>query len=210
MSLFQMPRRVIVAVTIGLLFVCSCTNSKKKADDMVAADTAAASKDASTTAKPAAIEVETLSSAATVQSIDYTKRTVTLKNDGGAVNTYKCGKDVVNFNQIKVGDRVKAQILESLAVYVGKAGAPNATNIQTAALAPKGAKPGMILADTTEVTAKIIAVDAAGHAVTVTGPLGKTRSFSVDPSFDLAGVQVGDDVIVRYTESFAIVVEQSN
>jgi hypothetical protein len=204
------------AVSACMTTLCACNSSQKQADAAVKADTAAAAAAMKNDAKagdPAALEVVTVKTTAVVQSIDRANRTVTLKNEGGAVTTYKCRPEVRNFDQIQVGDHVKAQLVESLAVFVAKpaaAGGPSAGLASATALAPKGAKPGIVMADTTEVTAKIVAVDAAGHSVAVTGPLGNTRTFSVNPAVDLSGVQVGDDVVVRYTQGLAIVVEKAD
>ena len=45
-------------------------------------------------------------STATVEAIDYDKRTVALKEDRGNVVVLKFGPDVKDFKQIKTGDRV--------------------------------------------------------------------------------------------------------
>ena len=214
--------RVVTAVVSAALAaaVSACSNSQKQAAAEVKVDNAAPTNaaqtvetktDAARAEKPAAVEVVTAKTSATVESIDRATRTVTLKNIGGAVTTYKCGPEVRNFDQIKVGDHVKAELVESFAVFVGKgAAAPSAKLVSATALAPKGSKPGVVMADTTQITAKVVSVDAAGHSVALSGPLGKTRSFSVDPTVDLSGVQVGDDVVVRYTEGLAITVEASD
>ena len=72
------------------------------------------------------------------------------------------------------------------------------------ALAPKGAKPGGIIAETSEITAKVDAVDAAKHTVTLEGPLGKQRTFKVNPKVDLSKIKKGDDIVLRVTDALAI------
>ena len=104
----------------------------------------------------AAIEVGAITATSKVTAVDAAKRTVTLTNDAGESNTYKLGKNVRNFDQIKVGDQVKATLLESVAVAVSKSSAPPDTGGRgLVAVAPKGAMPGVIMAKTRQITAKI-------------------------------------------------------
>src|SRR5215467_13721911 len=84
-------------------------------------------QDSDTKAKASAqgaVEAAAVTATAKVTAVDASKRTVSLTNDAGATNTYKLGKTVRNFDQIKVGDEVKATLLESVAVVVRKSGAP--------------------------------------------------------------------------------------
>ena len=175
-----------------------------------AADVAAPT--AKPTAKPAgepgAIAAEVISASAKVTAIDAAKRTVTLEMDGKS-KTITCGPEVRNFAQIKVGDQVKATFVEALAVYIQKAGAPAGGNeVETVTLAPKGAKPGMLVTKSVVLKAKIDAIDAKNRTVTVTGPEGNTKTFKVAKSVKgFKDLQKGDDVVVRFTEALAIVVE---
>jgi arginine repressor len=144
---------------------------------------------------------------ATVKAIDAEKRTVTLQTPDGQAVTVKCGKDVVNFDQIKVGDQIRATAIERIAVYVGKAGAPNDAAGKMIALAPKGAKPGAVIVDTEQMTDKIDSVDAANHTVTLQGISGKAQTMDVARDVDLSAVQKGDDVVVRCTKGVAMIDE---
>jgi hypothetical protein len=67
----------------------------------------------------------------------------------------------------------------------------------------------VILADTTEITDKFHAVDAGSRTVTLQGVSGKPRTFRVGPNVNLADVKKGDDVVVRYTEALAVLVEST-
>jgi Cu/Ag efflux protein CusF len=156
-----------------------------------------------------AIATETTTMTATVQAVDRAKRTVTLRSPDGTTSTYKVPKEAVNFDEIKVGDQVKATLVESLAVVIRNTNEPpSAGERQTVALAPKGAKPGGIIVDTATLTARVTAVDAAQRTVTLVGPAGNTRTLKVGPNVDLTKVQRGDNVVVRYTEALALLVEK--
>lgn len=157
--------------------------------------------------QPAAMVVATATTTSTVESVDADARTVTLKNPDGTVNTYKLTKDVTNFDQIHPGDQVQATLLDAMAVYVRKAGTPpSAGERGMVALAPKGAKPGVVMADTKEVTDKIDAIDTTKQTITLQGVDGKPQTLKVGPNVDLADLKKGDDVIVRYTQAMAITV----
>ncbi|MGO9689996.1 MAG: hypothetical protein ACLP2X_15830 [Syntrophobacteraceae bacterium] len=48
------------------------------------------------------------------------KRTVTLKGPEGKIRTYKVGKEVKKFKQVKKGDQVVLRVTEALALEVEK------------------------------------------------------------------------------------------
>ena len=58
---------------------------------------------------------------ATVQKIDYKKRKVTLKEESGDVTEMQVGPEVQRFDEIKKGDILLVDYLESIALYVHKA-----------------------------------------------------------------------------------------
>src|SRR5215471_14711279 len=74
--------------------------------------------------EPAALAIDTVTATDTVKSIEYAKRRVTLESPNGATETYHAGPNMTNFDQIHVGDKVRATLAESLAVSVRKAGTP--------------------------------------------------------------------------------------
>jgi hypothetical protein len=156
-----------------------------------------------------AIEVGAITATSKVTAVDAAKRTVTLNNEAGENNTYKLGKNVRNFDQIRVGDQVKATLLESVAVTVSKSSAaPDAGAQGVVAVAPKGAMPGVVMAKTRQITAKIVSVDAQARTVTVEGPMGGKPTIKVGPNVNLNELQPGDDVTLRVTDALAIRVEK--
>jgi hypothetical protein len=158
--------------------------------------------------EPGALVVEAVTATAKVTAIDVAKRTVTLEMDG-KTKTIACGPEVRNFDQIKVGDQVKMSYVEALALYIQKAGAPaGGDELATVTLAPKGAKPGVLVTKSVLLESKIDAVDVKKHTVTVTTPDGATKTLKVAKTVKgLKDLKKGDDVVVRYTEALGIVVE---
>jgi Cu/Ag efflux protein CusF len=160
--------------------------------------------------KPGGMAVEVITATATVDAVDTVKRKVTLKFADEKKQTFKMGPEVKNFDQIKVGDQVKATFAESIAVFVRKSDdKPTAEEIQTIQLAPKGAKPGVLMTDTFEVIAKVEAIDYKKRTVTLKGPEGNLKTVPVDKSVkNFKNVKVGDNVVMKITEAMALYVEK--
>lgn len=192
----------MLSVVVGACLLVACASFAFGAEQMATM----AKKQAG---EPGAIAVMAATATATVQAVDSAKRTVTLKMPDGTVKTFKLGKEVRNFDQIKVGDQVKTTYVDELTVFLRKADVPpSAEEVTNVMLAPKGAKPGVIVANTTQMSAKITAVDARKRTVTLMGPEGKSKTLMVAKTVNLKGVKKGDDVVVRYTEALAILVEK--
>jgi len=158
---------------------------------------------------PGGVVVETHKMTATVTGIDAAERKVTLVTPGGEKTTVKCGPEVINFDQIRIGDQLKVTVTEQLAIYMATEGAPSSDGgAAVVALAPKGAKPGGIVASTVQVTAKVTAIDLKHHKATLQFPDGTTSTVAVRKDVDLTKRQVGEEVVIRTTEALAISVEK--
>lgn len=196
-----MKKAVLMVMVLALVFAGAQTALAQ------GTDTKAAKKQAS---KPGGIVVDAITTTATVNAIDAEKRLVTLKLPDGRTQAYKLGPEVKNFDQIKVGDQVKATFIESVALFVRKSGEkPSASEVQTVEVAPKGAKPGVVVTDTVEITAKVEGIDYTKRTVTLKGPQGNVRTIAVDKSVKrLRDVKKGDEVVARITEAVALYVEK--
>ncbi|MGH7178902.1 MAG: hypothetical protein ACREJC_16115 [Tepidisphaeraceae bacterium] len=193
-------RTVLIAMTcLAALAGLSCTQPKKEP----------AGADSRAPGTPAAFAVASIQMTATVTAIDQAKRTVTLRGADGVSTTYKVSKQAVNFDQMRVGDQVTATLVESIAAWVRRADMPpSAQETGMVALAPRGAKPGVVMADTFEMSATVLSVSAPDRAITLQGPDARTRTFKVGPNVDLTNVHNGDDVVIRVTEAIAVFVEK--
>ena len=158
---------------------------------------------------PGGVIVETYKVTATVTAVDAASRKVTLTMADGSKTTVKAGPEVVNFDQIQVGDQVKATVAEQLVVFVRKNGEPaNDGEAAAVALAPVGAKPGVVMANTVEVTAKVEAIDLGRRKATLRFPDGTSKTFKVRKDVDMTKAKLGDEVVIRTTEAVAISVEK--
>lgn len=152
-----------------------------------------------------AIVVESVQLTAIVRSIDERNRTLTIDPKWGAERTVKVPDEMVNFDQIRVGDEIEADIIEEVAVVLLHGGAPESIGgLDAVALAPVGSKPGIAVVSSRELTADVIAIDAHAHRVTLEFIDGSTESFKVGKHIDLSEVSLNDSVRVRVTEAIAI------
>jgi hypothetical protein len=146
---------------------------------------------------------------ARVAAIDYAKRTVVLEDHGQKI-TLKVNPRARNFDQVKVGDQVEAEIYKSAAVSVRKAGEPpSAGDVNLVEVAPRGEKPAGIVVNTMEITAKVDNIDVRNGEITLTGPEGQKVTYKLgDKVQNLEGIMPGDEVTVRFTEAVAMAVEK--
>ncbi len=164
-----------------------------------------------TTVKAQGVEVgDAVVITAKVVGIDKVDRTLTLLGPGGNVVDIEVGHGARNFGQIEIGDQVKVEYYESVALYLGKHGQkPGASAGLVAARSKKGEKPGGVVVETVDVSATVNAIDKKKRTVTLKGPDGKLVTTKVDKSvktFDK--LKKGDSIHARFTEAIAISVEK--
>lgn len=158
---------------------------------------------------PGGIVVETISATATVTAIDAAARRVTLVTPEGDKTTFKAGPEVANFDQIQVGDQVKATLAEEVVVFILGQDEKAVEGMETTVgLAPVGAKPGMLVADTVQMVAKVVAIDLKRQRATLEFPDGTRKTVPVRQDIDLSKRRVGEEVVIRCTEAIAILVEK--
>lgn len=157
-----------------------------------------------------AIVVETFTSAATVSALNTRDRKVTLEFADGKKSTFKASPDMVNYNQLQVGDRVNAQVSEQAVIWVSKSGGPpSAAAAGGAILSPVGAKPGGVAVATMAVTATVTGIDQAKGRITLQFDTGKPQTFKLGKGADLTGVSVGDQLNAVVTEGVALTVTKA-
>jgi Cu/Ag efflux protein CusF len=150
----------------------------------------------------------TVSVSAKVVAIDAATRQVTLKGPKGNLNVVTAGPDVSNFDQIKVGDIVTVRYVEALTLTLKKGGKELRSSVSTpdSARAAAGERPAGVVANQTEVTANVIAVNAKTQTVTLRGPK-QTVELKVPDAGQFKLIKVGDQIQAVYTEAVALSVE---
>lgn len=152
-------------------------------------------------------KAQSVEARATVTAIEPSTRMVTLKTQDGQTVDIEAGPAVKNFDQIKVGDTVKATYTESIAFQVVPKGETAGGASQSASRIPGGAEVGQ------QVTTsfKVASVDPETNILWVTLPNGNTKKIHVqDPQAQarLKTLSPGNVVSVTYTESVAVQLEK--
>lgn len=218
------PAFALIAFSIVLISV-SCSSQEKKATTQSAPPAAAESSDEKTPAASARLEPsspgeaggtleESFTVSATVSAVDPTTRRVTLTAADGRQATFIAGPEIRNFDQLRAGDKVNATLTERLVVFVRGAGdgngdgaPPSATHAKALAAAPKGAKPGALIAESFEVVAAVQAIDSVNRTATLRFVDGQSVTIPVRADVELSRYKVGDSVVIRVTHALAVLVE---
>lgn len=139
----------------------------------------------------------------TVEKVDLGSRRVTLLLENGKKKIYKADKSVQNLDQVKVADTLKISYTEEIIILVGKSNqAPGVLESGAVGVVPKGAKPGIVMVDTSALGAKILAVNTAKHSVTLEDPDGKKKTVKLGSKVNnLDQVKAGETVDMVMTES---------
>ena len=139
------------------------------------------------------IAVESVKYPATVLAIDRyaSPRTTVLKFSDGTTNTYNVQRQVKNLDQVRVGDTVKATVMEDVAVYV----------------LDNGKLPDGTTAETLGVNARVLLVDPSYRLLTLQTSDGQSETLKPDLGTKLEQMEPGDSAVVRPVEVTAIKVE---
>ena len=145
-----------------------------------------------------------------VVGINRANRTVSVMGPEGNVLVVKVGKGAQNFDRIRVGDIVRLDYYESVAVYVSSDGKPPEAEVAAVALAaPKGQMPAGEVVEVTDVSATIQSINPVKRVLRLKGPAGNVFEVKVDKSVQGFGqLKVGDNVHVRHTEAIAVTVSR--
>jgi Cu/Ag efflux protein CusF len=172
---------------------------------------AAADQPMESEAKPGVYQASTMHAKGTVEDIDYDKRTVTLKGDNGELVTLEIGAGAKRFNEVKKGDIVKIDYLESVGVMVQppSESTEHAMGSQSVLVRGKGTKPSGVMVRTDIVTATVEKIDAKKRLAVVKGPEGNSVHIHVAPDVpNLENVKVGDQVVVKFTRQLGLSVHK--
>ena len=112
--------------------------------------------------------------------MDLEKKTATVEGSGGRTVIVNA-KNARNLDQVKVGDKVNLEFIESLALFVRKSDAPpSATEVKAVELAPKGQNRPASWPRRSSLTGSVESIDAKQRTIAVKGPAGNIKTFKVD------------------------------
>jgi len=167
---------------------------------------------ASAADKPSLHASQTATMTAVVEAIDHDTREVTLKGPEGNTLTFIAGDDVRNLDQVNVGDTVMAQYEQSLDIEVlpNDGSEPGAGEMTVAQRAEKGEMPGAAVVNSQVVTATVEEINLENNTFKLKGPAGEVREYTARNPENLKKAEVGDMVVITYTEAVALSVEKAS
>ena len=144
---------------------------------------------------------EKVTVSATVEAIEASTRTITLKGPKGNYVDVVAPATMTRFSEIKVGDTITAQYYENLVLRLKPQGEKSVDSDSAAVTKGTGAMPGATAATQRTITATITAIDPKVPSITFSGPHNWTYSSRVEDKKALEKVKVGDKVDITWTEA---------
>jgi hypothetical protein len=140
---------------------------------------------------------------ATVEAIEASSRTLTLKLKDGTYTDVTAPAAMKRFDEIKIGDTIAARYYENVVVRVKQPGEKDVDTTSAGAPVTPDGKGGTMARQRT-ITATISAIDQSIPSITFTGPKGWKYSSKVRDKNALATVKVGDKVDIVWTEALLV------
>lgn len=137
--------------------------------------------------RPASAQAKTITSEmrtemATVEAIEASTRTVTLRKADGTFVSTVAGPEIKRFEEIKIGDKITARYYENVVVRLKQPGEPDVNEKTTGTTGSDLALPVGTKARQRTITATVTGIDPATPSITFTGPNGwKYTSKVQDP-----------------------------
>ena len=153
------------------------------------------------------VRSEMRTESATVEAIEPSTRTITLKKADGTYAQVVAGPEITRFAEIKVGQKVNAKYYENVVVRLKQPGEPEVDNKVKATTGSGQAMPGGTKATQRTITATIAAIDMNTPSITFTGVNGWKYTSKVQDKEALAKVKVGDKVDIVWTEALLLSLE---
>jgi hypothetical protein len=173
-----------------------------------------AAEDASTDSDkvPTRKEAVLMTATAQVEAIDYNTREVTLKGPTENTVTFTVDPAVKRLQEVKAGDLVQVKYLVAVVAELRKPTAEEAEHplvvAEVAGKAPRSEGPGAGAVRAFKVVTTVEGIDRSTQTVTVKGPRGHTLTARAKNPDRLKQIQIGDTVVITYTEALALSLEK--
>jgi hypothetical protein len=133
---------------------------------------------------------------AQIVGIDAGARTLTLRGAKGRVIPIVVGKEVTNFDALKIGDRVDVQVRDALLIRATKASAKAdelRKRVDTEVYAPASGFQGFGAVHETEIVATVQSVNTKNKTITLRGPW-RTETYDLSSEMAAHKLKAGDSV----------------
>ena len=195
------PAILSLALAIGLNLGC-----QTQADDQL--NTEYDRSEVMVEGVPGSATLETEELLARVSAVDRAKRSFTLTDEQGNRRTFQAPAQMRNFDQLKVGDRVRAQVGVERVVQLREPGQPAGDGAAgVLGTAAEGDKPGLVMVETLELTAIIKAMDSTLRTATLQFADGSLRTVQVRPDVEMKSDYLGRELVLSITRAVVIEVQ---
>ena len=167
---------------------------------------------AAATDKPSMSTSQTVVLTAVVEAINHETREVTLRGPEGGTVSFVASEDARNLGQVKVGDIVMAEYVQSMTieVFANDGTEPGAGGLTVAGRSEEGEMPALTAIDALVVTATVEEINLEANTFKLKGPTGEIKEYEARNPENLKKAEVGDLVVITYTEAVAISVEKTS
>jgi hypothetical protein len=146
----------------------------------------------------------------TILAIEPQHQRVTITCDDGVTRTFVVGKDVGNLSEVAVGDRVAATFTKKLSMFVSNADSePGIAGSDSLAKVTDGSQATARTSEMLQVTWRVVAVDAKDRSIRLEDPTGEVHDCDVPAEVDFDAINIGDDIVARFTETISVLVKTS-
>jgi len=161
--------------------------------------------------KPSISASQVVQMTALVEAIDYASREVVLRGPEGKLRTITASPDEQNLDQVKPGDQVNVEIIQNISVQVvaNDGTGPGRGSLSAVGRAEKGEEPGMVAMDTQLVSAVVENINIEANTFKLRWPDGSILEYEARDPENLKKADVGDLVVISYTEAIAVSVESA-
>jgi hypothetical protein len=161
--------------------------------------------------KPSISATETVKLSAVVEAINLETRQVTLRGPEGNSRTLTVREDARNLAQVDPGDTVNVEYMQNLTieVFANDGMEPGTGEVSAVQRAKEGEMPGMAVMDTSIETATVEAIDIEANSFKLKWPDGEIKEYVARDPENLKKSEVGDLVVISYTEALAVMVEET-
>ena len=178
---------------------------------LFAASPSWSTESAPATDKPSMTTSQTVILTAMVEAINHETREVTLRGPEGRTVSFVASEEAQNLGQVKVGDIVMAEYVQtmSIEVFANDGSEPGAGEIVVAGRSEEGEMPALTAIDALVVSAIVEEINIEANTFKLRGPAGEIKEFEAANPENLKKAEVGDIVVITYTEAIALTVEKT-
>jgi|ERR1700722_5242493 hypothetical protein len=143
---------------------------------------------------------------AKIVGIDPATRTLNLDMGGGHVVPVAMSKEVRNFDQLRVGDRVDVMVKNALILKAVKANPADKgirKRVETEVYTPAGNTPGYGSVKQVEIIATVQSINRQNKTITLRGA-GRTDTFDLSPEMAADNLKPGDTIHAVFVSATAV------